>query len=117
MNLLAEDENVTLRRIATRPPCTPRPPPCRGCMRSSLAIRSADDARWLNQTGLCIAIALVTSAMSLAPRPARADDPAETIVVVDPLGPHPREDEAASASVITADRAPRSAETMADLLD
>ncbi|HEX3765175.1 MAG TPA: TonB-dependent receptor [Kofleriaceae bacterium] len=51
------------------------------------------------------------------PRPVRADDPTETIVVVDPLGPRPREDEAASASVITADRAARSAETMADLLD
>jgi iron complex outermembrane receptor protein len=89
-------------------------------MRLSLAIRSANDARWRNQTGLWIAIALVTSGMSLAPRPARADDPAETIVVVDPLGPlgaRPREDEAASASVITADRTPRSAETMADLLD
>lgn len=89
-------------------------------MRSSLAIRSADDARWRNQTGLCIAIALGTSAMPLAPRPAHADAPGETIIVVDPLGPlgaRPREDEAASASVITADRAPRSAETMADLLD
>lgn len=82
-------------------------------MRSTLAIRSADDARWLDRTGLCIAIALMTSA--IAPRMARADP--ETIVVVDPLGPRPREDEAASASVITADRAPRSAETMADLLD
>jgi iron complex outermembrane receptor protein len=80
-----------------------------------LAIRSADDARWLNRTGLCIVIALVTSA--IAPRRARADDPGETIVVVDSLGTRPREDEAASATVITTDRAPRSAETMADLLD
>ncbi|HEX4417597.1 MAG TPA: TonB-dependent receptor [Kofleriaceae bacterium] len=62
-------------------------------------------------------VALVTGALTLVPRLARADDPSETIVVVDPLGPRPHEDEAASASVITADRAPRSAETMADLLD
>lgn len=93
-------------------------------MRSSLAIPSADDARWPNQTGLCIAFALVMGAMALAPRLAHADDtpprPSETIVVVDPLEPltaRPREDEAASASVITADRTPRAAETIADLLD
>ncbi len=86
-------------------------------MGSSLAIRSTNDARWLNRTGLYIVSALVTSVMSLVPCLARADDPGETIIVVDPLGPRPREDEAASASVITADRAPRSAETMADLLD
>ena len=84
---------------------------------SSLAIPSADDARWPNQTGLRVVIALATGAMALAPRLASADDPAETIIVVDPLGVRPREDEDASASVITADRSPRSAETMADLLD
>jgi iron complex outermembrane receptor protein len=53
-------------------------------------------------------------------RPA-GGDPAgatgETIVVIDALAvPRPSEDEAASASVITTDRTPRSAETMPDLL-
>src|ERR1043165_8369545 len=86
-------------------------------MRSSLAIPSADDARWSNQTGLCVVIALVRGVMSLVPVLARADDRPETIIVVDPIGVRPREDAAASASVITSDRTPRSAETMADLFD
>ena len=41
---------------------------------------------------------------------------AETIVVVDPAAPRASEDQTASATVITADRTPRSAEAMADLL-
>ncbi|HEU4614750.1 MAG TPA: TonB-dependent receptor plug domain-containing protein, partial [Kofleriaceae bacterium] len=47
--------------------------------------------------------------------PAHADEPGETIVIVDST-PRASEDEAASASVITSDRTPRSAETMSDLL-
>jgi iron complex outermembrane receptor protein len=47
--------------------------------------------------------------------PAHADEPGETIVIVD-TAPKASEDEAASASVITSDRTPRSAETMPDLL-
>jgi iron complex outermembrane receptor protein len=77
----------------------------------------AYDAGWSNQTGWCVAIALVTGAVTHARADAPPGDAAgETIVVVDPIAA-PREDEAASASVITRDRAPRSAETMADLLD
>ncbi|HEY0189727.1 MAG TPA: TonB-dependent receptor [Kofleriaceae bacterium] len=57
-------------------------------------------------------MALVGGAAILCPVAARAD---ETIVVVDPV--RPREDEAASASVVTSERAARSAETMADVLD
>ncbi len=52
----------------------------------------------------------------LAVAPASADVPGETIVVVDPATPRASEDEAASVSVITADRTPRSAEAVADLL-
>src|SRR5262245_35459614 len=49
--------------------------------------------------------------------PAWADAPSDTIVIVDPdATSRPLEDEAASASVITADRTPRSAETMPEIL-
>jgi iron complex outermembrane receptor protein len=57
------------------------------------------------------------SAAGGAVEPARADPPDETIVVVDSnAAPRAHEDEAASVTVITADRTPRSAEAMADLL-
>ncbi len=81
-------------------------------MRSSWTGGGAEDARWSRQTGSWIAVALVGGAAILCPVAARAD---ETIVVVDPV--RPREDEAASASVVTSERAARSAETMADVLD
>jgi iron complex outermembrane receptor protein len=49
---------------------------------------------------------------------AHADAPSETIIIVDPdAARRPSEDEAASATVITSERTPRSAETMPDLLD
>ena len=54
-----------------------------------------------------------TRARAWADPPHEAD---ETIVVVDPAAPRPSEDDTASATVITADRTPRSAEAMADLL-
>lgn len=47
---------------------------------------------------------------------AHADPAAETIIVVDPAAPRATEDDAASATVITAERTPRSAEAAADLL-
>lgn len=90
-------------------------------MRSSLT-RGANDATGSNQIGLCCASALVMSAVTLAPSWARAgegdeaDQPSETIVVVDSLD-GAREDAAASASVVTPARTPRSNETMADLLE
>ena len=87
-------------------------------MGSSQIGRRAENARRSNHRRLGCFVALVGSAAGqLAVVPAWADAPAETIVVVDP-DPTMRasEDEAASASVITAERTPRSAETMADLL-
>lgn len=86
-------------------------------MRSSLIATRAADAgrslrtRWRWRTGL-----LASSALLYVTTPVAADDPGETIVVIDSV-PRPSEDEAASASVITVDRTPRSAETMPDLLD
>ena len=83
------------------------------------AVRSAENARRSIRTSSRLQIALVMSAgWQLAVAAARADEPGETIVVVDPA-PVVRasEDEAASASVITTERTPRSAEQMADLLD
>lgn len=71
------------------------------------------ELRWI--VGLAWGPALLCSVA-----PARADAPApadETIVIVDFAPPRASEDEAASSSVITADRPARSAETMADLLD
>lgn len=82
-------------------------------MRSSWTSRGADDAPGSNQTGPWIAFVLIL--MSAAATRADAGD--ETIVVVDPIGARPQEDEAASATVVTEDRAPRAVETMADVLD
>lgn len=67
-------------------------------------------------TGSWWCAGLVASSVVLrATAPAHADEPGETIVVVD-SAPHASEDAAASSSVITSDRTPRSAETMADVL-
>ncbi|HEX5061017.1 MAG TPA: TonB-dependent receptor, partial [Kofleriaceae bacterium] len=60
---------------------------------------------------------VMSSTSLLAVAPARADSPEETIVIIDSAPPRPSEDSSASASVITVDRTPRSAETMPDLLD
>jgi iron complex outermembrane receptor protein len=81
----------------------------------------ADNARRTTNTVLCWIVGLVTGpAVLCAATPAHADEPApadETIVIVDSAPARASEDEAASASVITADRPARSAETMPDLLD
>lgn len=75
-------------------------------------------ARRPRQTRSCVRVAFGVSATWLfTVVPARADVPEETIVIVDPgVASRPSEDEAASASVITADRTPRSAEMITDLL-
>jgi vitamin B12 transporter len=87
-------------------------------MRASSIGRRAENARRSSQTTSWFVAALLASATVTT---ARADDAApsdghETIVVVDALAPHAREDEAASSTVITSDRTPRSAETLPDLL-
>jgi len=87
-------------------------------MGSSQIGRRAENARRSNHRRLgCLVVLLGSAAGQLAVVPARADAPEETIIVVDP-DPTVRApgDEAASATVITAERTPRSAETMVDLL-
>jgi iron complex outermembrane receptor protein len=87
-------------------------------MGSSQIGRRAENARRSNHRRLgCLVVLLGSAAGQLAVARAWADPPGETIIVVDP-DPTVRasEDEAASATVITAERTPRSAETMADLL-
>src|SRR3954463_1608512 len=87
-------------------------------MGSPWIIRSAENARSPKQIRRWFFVALVVSTTwRLAMVAARADAPGETIVIVDPdAARRPSEDEAASAWVITAERTPRSAETMPDLL-
>jgi vitamin B12 transporter len=87
-------------------------------MGSPWIIRSAENARCPKQICRWFFVVLVVSTTwRLAMVPAWADTPGETIVIVDPdAARRPSEDEAASAWVITAERTPRSAETMPDLL-
>src|SRR5262245_13396524 len=86
-------------------------------MRWSWFGERAENARRTAQTSLRLSVGLVMSTTLFGVAPARGDTPDETIVIVDTAPPRPAEDNAASASVITADRTPRSAETMPDLLD
>ena len=91
-------------------------------MGSSRIGRCAENARRSHRKILRFVVVLALSmAGRLAVARAGGDAPAtpsdETIIVVDPAAPRVSEDDAASASVITADRTPRSAEAMADLLD
>jgi iron complex outermembrane receptor protein len=83
-------------------------------MRSSRIARRAAHARRSRHSKARACAVLVMSA-AVGAR-AWAAPPGETIVVVDPAAPRPSQDDTASATVITADRTPRSAETMADLL-
>lgn len=86
-------------------------------MRSGWVAGRAENARRTSWTRSCLLVGLVSSPLSpCSATAAHADAPGETIVIVDPGRPRPSEDEAASASVITSDRTPRSAETLPDLL-
>jgi outer membrane cobalamin receptor len=93
-------------------------------MRSLPIVQSAENARRSSQTRSCFVIVLVASTVVFAsatavaaPAPGEAPGTSETIVVFDPdLALPASEDEAASASVITVERTPRSAETLPDLL-
>lgn len=86
-------------------------------MRSGWVAGRAENARRTKSTISCLLVGLVASPLSpLGAAAAHADEPGETIVIVDPGRPRPSEDEAASASVITSDRTPRGGETVPDLL-
>lgn len=83
-------------------------------MGASMVGRRAENARRPRPSRSCFVVLVASATGRLAV--AHAEPPDETIVVVDPAAPRASEDDAASASVITAERTPRSAEAAADLL-
>ncbi len=98
-------------------------------MRSVQAGTRADarrsTTRWMTVTALALSAATSRAARADGAGDAVADatadaedDPYHTLVVYDPAtSPRASQDEAASSSVVTPDRTPRSAETLPDLLD